>query len=237
MKRFLPVIVLIAMPTICSAQIPNIHKPTFGVQRQKASSPQVSLAGVPGSSASSAISSNSPQTLTFNIQGIDESKGVTVNVGQPCHAAGNTPQKVSAGVYQVQLTFDTVSQTDTCSFVFQSVANSFTAQIRVWVAATQTDPGIAIFQRANSISIRTDNGKTIQAAISNRQSMAPGMAMLMIDTDQGTIMVTVIAPNMIQVNLNGCMLQGTVNGSTANVKAMAAMPACNGANSGTVSVK
>ncbi|MGD0841832.1 MAG: hypothetical protein ABSA32_11790 [Candidatus Acidiferrales bacterium] len=236
MKRFLPVIVLIAMPTICSAQIPNIHKPTFGVQRQKASSPQVSLAGVPGSSASSAISSNSPQTLTFNIQGIDESKGVTVNVGQPCHA-DKTPQTVSAGVYKVTLTFDTVTQTDTCSIEFQSVANSTSAELKIWVAATQTDPGIAIFQQAKSISIRTDNGKTINAAVSNRQIMGPSMAMLMIDTDQGTIMVTVIAPNMVQVNLNGCMLQGTVNGSTANVKAMAAMPACNGANSGTVSVK
>jgi hypothetical protein len=117
------------------------------------------------------------------------------------------------------------------------VANSTSAELKIWVAATQTDPGIAIFQQAKSISIRTDNGKTINAAVSNRQIMGPSMAMLMIDTDQGTIMVTVIAPNMVQVNLNGCMLQGTVNGSTANVKAMAAMPACNGANSGTVSVK
>jgi hypothetical protein len=236
MKRFLPVIVLIAMPAICSAQIPNIHKPTFGVQRQKASSPQVSLAGTAGSSAGSAISSNSPQTLTFNIQGIDESKGVTVNVGEPCHA-DKTAQMVSAGVYKVTLTFDTVSQTDTCSIDFQSVANSTSAEIKVWVAATQTDSGIAIFQQAKSISIRTDNGKTINAAVSNRQVMGPSMAMLMIDTDQGTIMVTVIAPNMVQVNLNGCMLQGTLNGATANIKPAGAMPACSGITSGTISAK
>ena len=101
-----------------------------------------------------------------------------------------------------------------------------------------SDPGIEIFGKANTIVIHTNTGQTIQAAVSMRQS-PPGanMSILMLNTNQGTLMVTVIAPNKIQVNLNGCMLQGDVTGSSANTQPMAAMPACNGITSATVQAK
>jgi hypothetical protein len=237
MKKFLLVISLCALPAVCSAQI-SVHKPSFGVKRQTQSSPEVSLSGGGAGSQASPMSSNSPQTLTFNLTGMDESKGVTVDVGGPCKA-DKTPQNAGPGVYKVTFTFDSpVTSTDTCSVAFRSVANTYTAEIRVWVAATQTDPGVAIFGKANTIVIHTNTGQTIQAAVSMRQS-PPGanMSILMLNTNQGTIMVTVIAPNKIQVNLNGCMLQGDVTGSSANTQPMAAMPACNGVTSATVQAK
>jgi hypothetical protein len=236
MKKFVFLIALFAIPSVCSAQFP-IHKPSFGVKRASASSPEVSLAGPVGGSQSSPLSSNSPQTVTFNVQNMDESKGVSVNVGSPCHADA-TPQQAGPGVYKVALTFDTVNNTDTCSVEFRSLANSYTADLKIWVAATQTDPGVAIFEAANTIVIHTNTGQTIQAPVSMRQS-PPGanMAMLMLNTDQGTIMVTVVAPNKIQVNLNGCLLQGNITGPSASTQAMAGMPGCNGVSSATIQAK
>ena len=236
MKKFLILIAMFALPAVCSAQFP-IHKPSFGVKRQAASSPEVSLSGPAGGSESSALSSNSPATVTFNITNMDESKGVTVDVGQPCHTANQTAQQASPGIYKVALTFDTITSTDTCTIDFHSVANSYSTEIRLFVAATQTDSGIATFTQAKTIVFHTDTGKTIQALVSMRQTPAPGMAMLISNMNDGSIIVTVMAPNTIQVNLNGCMLQGKISGSTASATAMGAMPACNGITSVTIQAK
>jgi len=236
MKKAPFLIVIFALPAICSAQIP-VHKPSFGVKRAGASSPEVSLSGQAGSQ-NSPMSSNSPQTLTFGIQGMDESKGVTVDVGSPCKA-DKTAQQAGPGVYKVTFTFDdAITSVDTCSVEFRSVANSYTADTRVWVAVTQTDPGVATFGHANTLVIHTDTGKTINAPIQNRQ-MIPGsaMAILMAPTSDGMIMVTVVPPNKIQINLNGCMLQGSITGSTAIAKVPAGMPGCNGVGSATVQAK
>ena len=236
MKKFLFVIVMFALPAVCSAQVP-IHKPSFGVKRASASSPEVSLSGQAGSQ-NSPMSSNSPQTLTFSITGMDESKGVTVDVGSPCKA-DQTAQQAGPGVYKVTFTFDNnITSVDTCSVSFHSVANSYTAETRVWVAVTQTDPGVAIFGKANTIVIHTNTGQTINAPVQNRQ-LVPGssMAILMAPTAQGMIMVTVIPPNSVQLNINGCLLQGVVTGSIANAKPPAGMTTCNGITSATVQAK
>jgi hypothetical protein len=206
------------------------HQIGFDVQRKKPSTPTVTL--VPGNYVAGEKS-----TLQFQVKNIDDSKGITVYSQQPCVAAQNA-QKVSDGLYKVDVTIESSNTDGSCQVTLISAANkqqnatvsvpykNNTAAIaknladvnaflahNTWVGTTST---------GTSYTLHPDNS---MMGVASQQAAAQHMVMLRDPKLPIPMMLVVQMPNKVSFTRLGCIMDGTFNGSKASLKPSAMRPA------------
>ncbi len=212
---------LVVFAASCSAQLSlGGKKIDFGVKRKKAPTAEVILLNP------ATYTSGNNVSLQFKLNNFDESKGISVYMQNPCHAA-ETAAKVSPGLYKVEIDINISDMDGQCQITLRGLAQneSVTTSIsykqnrvdiakiaaslhefinhKTWVANTSTGKSYTLQQA----SLQDDGSPNhpISAMLSDPKIPVPSI--LVVET-----------PNKVHMSRMGCAMDGTFSGSTATLK-------------------
>src|ERR1700733_386107 len=228
MRIFLFPAAVMVLTTTCFAQISFGGKQIdFGVKRKKPGTPQVMLAG-PAS-----YESGSKLSLQFKVSNFDESKGFHVYTQLPC-IASEMAEKVSDETYKIDITINPVEMDGECQITMLGLAKSESVTTRLAYKAKHIDTAkmlasLSEFIHHKSWQVKPANAKGYTLNLQMVQDAPPDAevrsAMLKDPQLPVPSMMAVQAPNKVSLTRMGCIMEGTVSGSTAKLKPSAMLPA------------
>jgi hypothetical protein len=232
--RNLPIAIALAALTLSAhAQISVAgHQIGFGVKRKQTGSPTITLVNQTPYLAGTQVS------VQFQFKDFDDSKGLKVYSQSPCTISSNGAQKVSDGIYKVDITLDSRETDGECPVTLSSIANQqHYATVRVPYKNNNADVAKANGELHAFLGHSTWVGTTSTGStytLHPDSSMPPAALKQMAATNGVMLrdpklpipmMLVLSAPNKVSFTRLGCMMDGTFKGTTATLKPSAMVPA------------
>lgn len=216
--------VLILSGCCCWGQIHiGGHKLNLPVRKNsgEGGTPQVTLQGNAGASESSALPSGTTQSVTFTVQRLDESKGIKAHADYGC-LVDQQAEKVSPGVYKINLVLEPNQEAGKCLVILESVATKEAGSLNIFylpVDVNTAAPDFAKFRAAKAFTFKTDDGQTINATVSQTQNKNDKeTTMMLAGGPQGMMVLALQYPNKVMTTITYCILEGTLKGSVATLE-------------------
>jgi len=208
------------------------HQIGFGVKRKATGSPTVTLVSPTTYLAGTQVS------IQFQLKDFDDSKGIKVYSQSPCTVSSQSAQKVSDGIYKVDVTLDSRDTDGECPVTLSSIANQqHYSTVRVPYRNNNAEVAKANEEVHTFLSHSTWVGTTSAGSsfTLHPDTSMPPAALKELTAKNGLMlrdpklpipmMLVMTAPNKVSFTRMGCMMEGTFKGTTATLKPSAMVPA------------